>query len=172
MIFLALVHARSWAFATKDELDLKCTACQRIVKAFKANSSIPSDPTAGSRCALQPNSKFCAFLQSVISELPTVSNLSGYCRNTQACPAPPPSHYAGRCETCVGLVGHLLIHKPPDRKKAFFEYCRTNNPAVLGFCGDWLDDKLKTLLESLTDFSSALEFCKRKSWCRSRSDEL
>jgi hypothetical protein len=172
MLFLFFAEGLFWRFATYDTLSLKCSVCRRIVDKSR-NGTSDFHPVNGSFCDANPDDDFCTFISDVVIGVKQVRNLDDFCTNIYACPQKTPKGRVGyRCQICLFLVSHLLIHKKEDRRTAFDLFCRTNRVHPISFCGDIIDEGLDGFLHDVSAAYSALEACESYQYCRSKSDEL
>jgi hypothetical protein len=161
-----------WRFATYDDIFIKCALCKRIVNKTRAGMK-EILPVNGSFCDEHPEDRICAFISDTVLGVGQVRDLDGYCQKIWACPPSVPDGYTGfRCEICVTMISHLLLHKSEDRAAAFDYFCMTSRIHPLSFCGDIVDEGIDGFLSDLSSIEVPVELCDAYHYCRFVSEDL
>ncbi|OHT07250.1 hypothetical protein TRFO_24658 [Tritrichomonas foetus] len=170
MIFLFILQATSWQFASYDELNAQCSICQYFTKKLSEDIHYfdgKLNPEAGSECSKNKTNKICLVINAISSNFIHATNKTDYCRRVNFCPAEVPEGYSGpRCRICMRLVSHLLIHKNEDRKTAFYNFCVTSKSKPANFCGDVIDEGVEDFLYDVDDVNDSFKFCHLSHYCR------
>ena len=170
MFFSLVFSSFSFETGSEDDLRLKCSICQKIVKYHESNpKSGEILPENSSFCTENPNDKWCSFIDKVSKQYlnSTTRQKQNYCFYSSLCyNEPDPSLVGPRCDSCVFLSNHLMRFPPEHQKQAFSDFCITSKSTVASLCADIEDESLNSFLKDINEMKDAEEVCKAQHFCR------